>query len=587
MSEEKVPAWGLLLSAGTTHAVAPAFDARTRTGSSSLSPQDSATQDFHVEVGSELSDLKGVNVQQQLSELDQQEFDVAIVGGGINGCAISQHLAAAGYKVVVIEKNDFASGATSRSARILHCGLRHMAPEKSVWEFLWKPRSLLTKLRNAYEMATGQVELARTIPSRLRKVDLVLPIYRGAGFSGWQVDLGARLIKFFNRDEVPMNYRRWKNVEQSTHPFARHLNNKDRLESIVAFDDLQFAWPERIALDAILNAEEQGTVIRNFTEVTALSQRPSGIWDLSLKDVADRSSTAQIRAKLVLNLAGAWIDEVAGRVRTSNAASQRVIGVKGVHLLVRLPSEYQGTGLVGTNSENEPLFCLPMGDLHYIGPTETIYHGDIDDIVADDEDVDFILQETNHLLPQVKLTSEDVILTWAGVRPITYDKDLPKGKRLPYGVMHDFKPDGMHNMLGITWGIIVTHRETARSVVKEVGKRISPSRKSSRITSFERDFPASDLAPLQTGFPYTVEHVEYAVKHEHAKNLAGLFFGRFGMGWSGRLERTAVELASTSMASLLNWDEGERIRQIAEFERYMAHFHRAKLVEVKLKSIAK
>lgn len=430
-------------------------------------------------------------------------------------------------------------------------------------------------------MATGQVELARTIPSRLLKVDLVLPIYRGGGFSGWQVDIGARLIKFFNKNKVPMNYRRWKNVAQSTHPFARHLNDKDQLESVVAFDDLQFNWPERIALDAILNAEEQGAVIRNFTEVTALTQQPSGNWHLALRDVLVGGSTTEIRTKFVLNLAGAWIDEVAGRVRTSNAASQRVIGVKGVHLLVRLPPEYQGAGLVGTNSENEPLFCLPMRDLHYIGPTETIYHGNIDDIVSDDEDVDFILKETNHLLPQVKLTREDVILTWAGVRPITYDKELPKGKRLPYGVMHDFKTDGMRNMLGITWGIIVTHRETARSIVKEVGKRLAPSRKSAPLTSFEREYPASILTPLQSGFPYTAEHVEYAVKHEHAKNLAGLFFGRFGMGWSGRLERSAVTLAANAMAPLLKWDDAEKKKQIAEFERYLSHFHRAKLVEKK------
>ena len=194
-------------------------------------------------------------------------------------------------------------------------------------------------MQNAHDMATGQAELARTIPSRLRKVDLALPIYRGAGFSGWQVDLGARLINFFNKNQVRMNYRRWKNPAQSTHPFARHLGNQERLESIVAFDDLQFYWPERIALDALLNAEEQGAVVRNFTEVTELTRQSSGGWTIALKDVLPDGSTAEIHAKLVLNLTGAWIDEVAGKVRTSNAASQRVIGVKGVHLLVRLAPE--------------------------------------------------------------------------------------------------------------------------------------------------------------------------------------------------------------------------------------------------------
>ena len=136
----------------------------------------------------------------------------------------------------------------------------------------------------------------------------------------------------------------------------------------------------------------------------------------------------------------------------------------------------------------------------------------------------------------------------------------------------------MRNMLGVTRGIIVTHWETARSIVRKVGKRIAPSRNLAPLTSFERQYPESKMAPLQTGFPFTIEHMEYAVMHEHARILAGLFSARFGMGWSGKLEATAVELASSAMASALNWDEVERARQMLEFRGYLTHVHRATLV---------
>src|SRR3546814_14759767 len=93
------------------------------------------------------------------------------------------------------------------------------------------------------------------------------------GYSGWHVDIGARLIRFINRDEVPMNYRRWKDISKSTHPFAPYLPRQDEAKSLVALDDLQFNWPERIALDAVLNAEDKGPELRNFTEMTAISQQ--------------------------------------------------------------------------------------------------------------------------------------------------------------------------------------------------------------------------------------------------------------------------------------------------------------------------
>lgn len=517
-----------------------------------------------------------------LSELNGTNYDVAIVGGGINGCAISHVLSAEGYKVLVVDKDDFASGATSRSARILHCGLRHMAPEKSVWEFFRYPGSLVTKIFNAHDMARGQVELSRTIPSLLRKVNLAIPIYRGDGYSGWHVDIGARLIRFFNRNEVPMNYRRWTDISKSTHPFAPFLPNRDQAKSLVALDDLQFNWPERIAIDAILNAEDKGAVLRNFTEVTTLTQVPTGEWSIHLRDVDAPQETAEVRAKLVLNLAGHWIDEVARRVRTSNKATRRVIGVKGVHLLVRLQPEFKGAGLVGVNSENEPFFCLPLGDLHYIGPTETTYEGDIDDVHADEDDIDFILAEAARILPQSALTRSDVIMTWAGIRPITFDKAQPKGKRLPYGVIQDFANDGMRNMLGVTWGIIVTHRKTARAVVREVAKRVTPSGRPKPILSYERGLPdasgpASSGSVLQAGSTYTVDHVRHAVEQEHARDLRGVFFGRLGIGWTGRIERQAAEKAATVMAKSLGWDEAETQKRLADFEAFLARAHNYKL----------
>ena len=168
-------------------------------------------------------------------------------------------------------------------------------------------------------------------------------------------------------------------------------------------------------------------------------------------------------------------------------------------------------------------------------------------------------------------------MTWAGVRPITFDKNLPKGKRLPYGVIHDYASEGLRNMLGVTWGIIVTHHKTARALLSEVAKRVAPSQARFSISTFERGYPKSSAPPLQAGAPFTVEHIRYAVTREHARDLRGVLFGRWGMGWSGRLEENLVEKVSSEMAGLLGWNELERQRHVKNFEVYVERYHSYKL----------
>ena len=167
-----------------------------------------------------------------------------------------------------------------------------------------------------------------------------------------------------------------------------------------------------------------------------------------------------------------------------------------------------------------------------------------------------------------------MILTWSGVRPITYDEKEPNGRRrLPYGVIQDFASDGMRNMLGVTWGIIVTHRTTARAVLQEVAKRVKPSGQRSPISSYERPLPASTAPALQKSSPYTADHVRHAVEKEHARDLRGVFFGRLGIGWTDRIERGAVEVAAEAMAESLGWDDAERQDRVATFQAYLSRYH--------------
>ena len=129
-----------------------------------------------------------------LSQLDGRRFDVVIIGGGINGASTAQHLAAAGYRSLIIDKGDFGSGASARSSRLLHCGLRYLAPGRSLFDFVRHPRRLATALRMARLAMEARGEFVRTTPDRATAMTLHFPIYRGGLYGAWQVDAAFALL---------------------------------------------------------------------------------------------------------------------------------------------------------------------------------------------------------------------------------------------------------------------------------------------------------------------------------------------------------------------------------------------------------
>jgi glycerol-3-phosphate dehydrogenase len=122
----------------------------------------------------------------------------------------------------------------------------------------------------------------------------------------------------------------------------------------------------------------------------------------------------------------------------------------------------------------EPFYCVPWRDMHYFGPTETLYEGDIDDIRPLEEEISGLIDEANWLLPSLRLARDDVLFAWAGVRPLTYDPELPKGKRSRE--VHDLAPDGIPGIFAVTAGPIMTHRSAGAELTGIVTSRLRPSR---------------------------------------------------------------------------------------------------------------
>ncbi|UCH40256.1 MAG: FAD-dependent oxidoreductase [Gammaproteobacteria bacterium] len=510
-----------------------------------------------------------------VTTLDGQHFDIAIIGAGINGASAAQHLAAAGYRVLVAEQGDFATGATSRSSRLLHCGLRHLASGSSFWNML-RPDRLAQALATARDDMLARDEIVDSIPERLRPINFCLPIYADGVYAPWQLDAAFLVLRLLSPRGVALDYRRYHPSQLAQVPIAPWLRCPDRLKSVAVYREYLFDWPERIALDALFDARRMGARIHNYTRAEALQRiEPANRWRLSLAAVeqgtsADRSvpvEKACVTADLVLNLAGAWVDDVIRKAGTD--IEPRCAGIKGIHIALRLPDEFADWGLFAYNSIGQPLYCLPANGIHYVGLTRRPFAGDIAAVAASDEEIDWMVAELNRCLPQLAITCADVLFSWAGVNPLTRDPELPLGSREIK--IHDLAAAGLPGMLTLTGGPIMTHRLVANRIVDRVAKRLAPSGSAQDLSFRGLDHEAEQNAARikSETFSVSTATVKRCARDEQPGCLADLLMRRLGAGWASDQGLALARQVAQAAAPELGWSQTRIDAEVRAYEQHL------------------
>lgn len=494
-----------------------------------------------------------------LNTLDGSHFDVAVVGGGVNGADTAQRLSAAGYSVLLVEKTDFAAGASGRSSRLLHCGLRYLAPGKSIWEFVRHPDRFVTACGMAKAAMKSRADFVHDTPERARPMKFCFPIYKRGPYAAWQIDVAFSILKSLGGRDVPLNYRRVSPSEVNHTPLLNQLRDKEALSSVAMFDEFQFDWPERITVDAVLDAERMGAAVRNYTEVKSAT-RQGDLWQLVLSDTLDGiASASSVTARAVFNMGGFWIDRINANVSGAKI-KRRITGTKGVHIVVKLPPECANYGIATLNRLNEGFYCVPWRGMHYFGPTETLYDGDPDDIHPTEDEFEFLLGEANYLLPSLRLKRSDILYGWAGVRPLTYDPAQPMGARSRE--LHDFTDEGAANMFAMTAGPIMTHRSAGLIALRALKGRVAPSR-----PTVQPHF-GSISVPRESDKRSAEEYLaimKHAIEEEHAETIDDLMFRRTGLAWNEHPLGEDVELAARVLAEAHQWSETQQAEETADF----------------------
>lgn len=489
------------------------------------------------------------------------EYDVVVIGAGATGCATARELALRGFSVLLLDRGDIGSGTSSRSSRLLYCGLGYMKPDYPLWKIPFHPLDMLGRVHRAWLTMRCRTELVREMPEHLTRRTFYFP-YAGHGGNEYPdaiIDLGYRLLSTFGSKDVPLGYKRL-NVNE-----ARKLSGLVRglgsgLKSVGSFYEYQYSWPERICVDTALDAERLGVTVRNYTEVTTL-KHTAPFWKITLNEKAPECyGEENVRARMVVNAAGPWVDKVLERTDRKYSRRQ-VLGVKGVNVMVRLPEEFLGQGLESFSSRGEPFYIFPWGDMHFIGPTEDrVDEAPETQRVLSDE-INYLLDEANSLFPELNLTEKDVAHAWCGVRP----SSTRDGKTLS-GVIQLNENSDMPNFVSVTGVMIMLHRHAARMTAKLVEKKLGKNSSSAKKVK-------NDVIKKLNVESLSKEDIESLAKTEHVITLTDLVRRRLPYGWNSELGIDGLEGISKIAAKALGWTEERRQREYKEYlEEVHTHF---------------
>lgn len=385
------------------------------------------------------------------AQLAARHYDLVIVGAGINGAAIAREAALRGLSVAVLERADIGSGTSSWSSRLIHGGLRYLEHGE---------------LRLVHESLHDRERLLHIAPHLVKPLGFVVPIYRHNHKPGWMFRIGMVLYDALSSGK---SLPRHRSIGKKAAAVELSSLDPDGLTGGLHYYDGQVEYAERLVLETLLSAVESGATVQTYAaveEITCASGRATGVRYTDLTTGAEHTVSAEV----VVNAAGPWLDELAGLV----SLERMVGGTKGAHLVVDpFPGAPAECIYYEARSDNRAVLVIPWNDRYLIGTTDERFTGDPGTVAADEDDVDYLIRETNALIPSAGLSRESVLFTYAGVRPLPYRPDGSTGD-IPRSHLILTHPQ-VERLVSIVGGKLTPHLSLGVQTVDVVAKLLGVS----------------------------------------------------------------------------------------------------------------
>src|SRR5579863_2629825 len=384
--------------------------------------------------------------------LENQNFQVVVIGGGINGVAVARECARAGKRTLLVEQNDFASGVTSRSTRIIHGGLRYLEHGEIglVRESVRERERLLRERSHLVHPVQFLFLLNETSQRSAMKVRAGLWMYQ-------------RLAGKKSADLTEMELKRVERALDAGHRWT-----------IFNYEDAQCEFPERLVAEWLAEAVEAGAVVRNHTEVLAVDVAHGRARGVLLRDrsaggaLGNTGKDERVDAAWIVNCTGPWADRICQRssVRTSKPM---LGGVRGSHIVLPRFSAAPSVALYTEAADGRPVFVLPWNEQVLVGTTEVPDTGDPARTAPSNEEIEYLLRTVTKLFPKANLSAHDIKYAFAGVRPLPNSPANKPSAVTRRHFLHDHTDDGAARLLSVIGGKLTTAASLARECVRKMG----------------------------------------------------------------------------------------------------------------------
>lgn len=522
-----------------------------------------------------------------LQRLSNEEFDLVVIGGGITGSGVALDAASRGLRVALVERDDFASGTSSKSSKLVHGGLRYLQQGD---------------VRLVYQALRERKRLRRNAPHLVHVLPFMIPILtkdgvvsrkiaRALGSAMWMYDLtgGWRIGKIHRRLSAKNAYKHLPTMPEK------------KLASAYLYYDAE-ADDARLCLAVLRTAADNGAAIANRCRVSSIDSVSKTEHVVHVVDVLTGKPIA-IRTRAVVNAGGVWADDV--RALDEKVHPDTIRPAKGVHLTVPWEKVQNDIAVViPVPKDRRSLFVVPWiakedGTYYftYIGTTDTDYKGPVNDPQCTKDDIEYVLNALNASVT-TNVTIDDVTGVWSGLRPLvkTDDTSAKAGRTADLSRRHKVvtSPNGV---VSVTGGKLTTYREMAEDAVDAACEVLNVRKKSrtrslslhgatgrrSSSTYFDRHLDGrygSDASQIRAiinsdptlaeelvpGLPYLRAEAVYAVTHEMATTLDDVLTRRTR---SRLLDRKACVRVAPAIADLiaplLQWTDADRSKNLAEF----------------------
>lgn len=526
-------------------------------------------------------------------------WDVVVIGGGITGSGIVRDIALRGLNSLLLEKNDFASGTSSKSGKLIHGGLRYLK---------------YFQLKLVFESCQERIRLFRTVaPHIVKPVRFYFPFYKDSHTKRWLTALGLFIYDLLSLFRNIQNFK-FESSDKTFHEFS-HLKKTDFIGALSYSDCACHDY--RLVIDTLKSAFEAGAELKNYFEVLSITKRADQIFEITCLNKKTNKEEL-VLTKTIINSTGVWADDLL----KMSSSTPKPFGLKytcGIHLVFnKTDLPIADTLTLESREDHRNIYLVPWQNYVLVGTTDKIYTQNKENIPILTQHIDYLFNVLHYYLPDLKLDNSKVVSAYSGIRPLIGSETNKREEEISrdYEILID-----LNGILSITGGKLTTYRLMAKHTVDKLittffkNKINSPCKTLSPISGgvvshyqeiksqFEKTGFSNHFEPLWNRYgsnsevilnilksdsqksayiqnsTYLKAEIDYIAKYEFVYTLCDVMFRRTDLYlFSNDNGRSAAKDIAPQLATAFNWNP-ERTNQ--EIDDYL------KLVDFQLSSFSK